>query len=361
MKKYYTRVCNFNYGNSSAKLVEQKKNLPLNGNKKISFSDVEIITRNSKKIINIKNIKKLPKLLRDKINNDIKVIVKKKKNFSNFNFKKIPNIMGIVNITPDSFSDGGKFNKKDKGINHALSLLKSGADLIDVGGESTRPGSKAISLKEEFNRIEKVIKKINKKIPLSLDTRKSEIMDRGIKMGVKLINDVSGLNYDPKTIEVLKKNKIPFVLQHSKGNPENMQNNPKYKNELLDIYDFFEEKIEFLRSKGIKHSNIIIDPGIGFGKNLKHNMNLIKGISIFHTLGFPILLGLSRKKFIKDLSGNNDTRERLGGTIASSLYSIMQGVQILRIHDVNELIQSIKVFKQLIKIWWEKNTLELME
>jgi len=258
--------------------------------------------------------------------------------------------MGIVNITPDSFSDGGKFNKKDKGINHALNLFKFGADLIDVGGESTRPGSKAISLKEEFSRIEKVIKKTNKKIPLSLDTRKSEIMNRGIKMGVKLINDVSGLNYDPKTIEVLKKNKIPFVLQHSKGNPENMQNNPKYKNELLDIYDFFEEKIEFLRSKGIKHNNIIIDPGIGFGKNLKHNMNLIKGISIFHTLGFPILLGLSRKKFIKDLSGNNDTRERLGGTIASSLYSMMQGVQILRIHDVNELIQSIKVFKRLIKI-----------
>ena len=349
MKKYYTRVCNFYYGNSSIKLVKQKKSLPLNGSKKISFCNIEIITRNSKKIINIKDIKKLPILLRNKINKDIKVIVKKNKNFSNLNFKKIPNVMGIVNITPDSFSDGGKFDKKNKGISHAFNLLRFGANLVDIGGESTRPGSKAISLKEELSRIEKIIKKINKKIPLSLDTRKSEIMDMGIKMGVKLINDVSGLNYDPKTIEVLKENKIPFVLQHSKGIPENMQNNPKYKNELLDIYDFFEEKIKFLRSKGIKHSNIIIDPGIGFGKNLKHNMNLIKNISIFHTLGFPILLGLSRKKFIKDLSGKNDTRERLGGTIASSLYSMMQGVQILRIHDVNELIQSIKVFKELIK------------
>ena len=174
-------------------------------------------------------------------------------------------------------------------------------------------------------------------------------MNKGIQIGVKLINDVSGLSYDSKTVEVLQKSKTPFVIQHSQGTPENMQNNPKYKNELLDIYDFFEEKIKLIRSKGIKHNNIIIDPGIGFGKNLKHNMNLIRDISIFHTLGFPILLGLSRKKFIKDLSGKNDTKDRLGGTIASSLYSMMQGVQILRIHDVNELTQGIKVFKKLIK------------
>ena len=128
-----------------------------------------------------------------------------------------------------------------------------------------------------------------------------------------------------------------------------MQKNPKYKNELLDIYDFFERKIKFLISMGIKHNNIMIDPGIGFGKNLKHNMNLIRSVSIFHTLGFPILLGLSRKRFIKDLSGKNDSKERLGGTVASSMYAIMQGVQVLRIHDVNELRQSIKVFKELIK------------
>ena len=257
--------------------------------------------------------------------------------------------MGVLNLTPDSFSDGGKFNKKRSGVNHAINLFKFGADIVDVGGESTRPGSKPVSEKKEWKRIEKIIREISKKIPLSLDTRKADIMSKGVKIGIKLINDVSGLSYDPKTLDLLKKNKSPFVIQHSQGIPENMQNNPKYKNELLDIYDFFVNKIKFLRSKGIKHSNIIIDPGIGFGKNLKHNMNLIRSVSIFHTLGFPILLGLSRKRFIKDLSGKNDTRERIGGTIASSLYSMMQGVQILRIHDVNELIQSIKVFKKLIK------------
>jgi len=349
MKKYYTRVCNFAYGKSSIKLVKNKKNLPLNGNREISFSQIEVITRDSKKTINLKDIKKLTKSLRKKIGEDLKIIIKKKKNFSKLNFKKVPNIMGVLNLTRDSFSDGGKFNEKKAGPKHAFNLLEFGADIVDVGGESTRPGSKPISEKEEWNRIKTIITKISKKIPLSLDTRKAFIMNKGIKIGIKLINDISGLSYDTKTIDVLKKNKTPFVIQHSQGIPENMQNKPKYKDALLDIYDFFEEKIKFLRSKGIKHNNIIVDPGIGFGKNLKHNMNLIRSISIFHTLGFPILIGLSRKKFIKDLSGKNDTKERLGGTIASSLYSMMQGVQILRIHDVNELTQSIKVFKELIK------------
>ena len=349
MKKYYTRACNFFYGKSSVKLVNQKKTFPLRGSKEISFNRIEIISRNSKKIISLNDIKKLPQALEKKIKNDIEVIVKKNKNFSNLNFKKNPNIMGVLNLTPDSFSDGGKFNKKKIALKHVIDLFKFGADIVDVGGESTRPGSKSIDEKKEWNRIEKVIKKISKKIPLSLDTRKANIMNKGIKLGVQLINDVSGLSYDVKTIEVLRRSKSPFVIQHSKGIPENMQNNPKYKNELLDIYDFFEAKIKFLRSEGIKHNNIILDPGIGFGKNLKHNMNLIRSISIFHTLGFPILLGLSRKKFIKELSGKNDTKERIGGTIASSLYSMMQGVQVLRVHDVNELIQSIKVFKQLIK------------
>jgi dihydropteroate synthase len=349
MKKYYTRVCNFIYGKSSIKMIKQKKTLPLNGKKKISFNQIEIITRTSKKIIDLKNIKKLPVFLRDKINNDLKTIIKKNKNFSSLNFSKAINIMGILNLTPDSFSDGGKFNNKDKGLKHAKDLFKFGADIVDVGGESTRPGSKTISLNKEWNRIEKIIKEIGNKIPLSLDTRKSEIMNKGIKEGVGLINDISGLDHDTKTISILKKHKIPFVIHHSQGIPKNMQNNPSYKNELLDIYDFFEKKIKYLRSKGIIHNNIMIDPGIGFGKNLKHNMNLIKSISIFHSLGFPILLGLSRKKFIKDLSGKNDTKERIGGTVASSIYSMMQGVQILRIHDVNEIIQSLKVFKQLIK------------
>jgi dihydropteroate synthase len=349
MKKYYTRVCNFYYGNKSIKLVSQKKALPLNGNIQISFDQIEIISRNSKKLINIKDIKQLSNILKKKINKDLEIITKKNKNFSNLNFKKNPNIMGILNLTPDSFSDGGKFNKKNSGYNYALNLFKIGANIIDIGGESTRPGSKSISNKQEWNRIKNTLKSIDKKITISLDTRKSDIMEKGIKNGVKLINDISGLSYDEQTIKILKKYNTPFIIQHTQGTPETMQQNPKYKNVLLDIYDFFQEKIKFVRLNGIKHNNIILDPGIGFGKNLKHNMNLISNISIFHSLGFPVLLGLSRKKFIKDLSGKNDTKERLGGTVSSSVFAIMQGVQVLRTHDVNELIQGIKVFKNLIK------------
>ncbi len=348
MQRYYTRVCNFYYGNQSKILVNKKRAIPLHQIKEISFDHIEIITRKSKKKISINQIKYLPNDLKKKIYLDIKKIKSKKKNFSNLEFKKIQNILGVLNLTPDSFSDGGKFNTKKKGINHAIKLYKEGADLIDVGGESTRPGSKEVNKEDEWNRINDILKSIVKKIPISLDTRKSEIMKNGIKVGVKLINDVSGLSFDPETINILKKYKIPFVIQHTLGTPENMQKNPKYKNELLDIYDFFEEKIKLLRSKGIKHNNIILDPGIGFGKKLKHNMNLIRRVSIFHSLGFPILVGNSRKRFIKDISKKNDSYTRIGGTISSSLYLLMQGVQILRIHDVNEVMQAIKVFKEII-------------
>ena len=349
MRRYYTRACNFYYGKESKISINNKKSLPLNGNKKISFDSVEIISRKSRRKILIKDLDKLPNLLKKNIKFDLGIITSKKKNFANLNFQKLPNIMGVLNLTPDSFSDGGKYNAKNKGIKHGLEMFKSGANIIDVGGESTRPGSKMVNKNLEWKRIHKTLEYICSKFPVSLDTRKSEIMEKGIKIGVKVINDISGLNFDQKTKNILKKYKIPFVIHHSKGTPENMQIKPSYKNELLDIYDFFEKKIESLRIAGIKHNNIIIDPGIGFGKNLKHNMSLISNISIFHTLGFPILVGNSRKRFIKELSGNNDTKKRIGGTVASSIYLMTQGVQILRIHDVNELLQGLKVFKELIK------------
>ena len=349
MPRYYTRACNFYYGGLSKFLVKQKKTLPLNGNNQISFDKIELITRKSKKKICISKIRNLPNYQKKQLTYDLKKIISKKKNFSSFNFNKLPNIMGVLNLTPDSFSDGGEFNNEKRGIKQAIKMYSSGANIIDVGGESTRPGSKGVNSKEEWNRINKVLKSISKKIPVSLDTRKSDIMKKGIDLGVQIINDVSGLNYDHNTLNILKKYKIPFIIQHSQGSPENMQNNPKYKNELLEIYDFFEEKIKFLRSKGIKHNKIIIDPGIGFGKKLKHNMNLMSNISIFHSLGFPILVGNSRKKFIKEISKKNDTKKRVGGTVASSLFIMTQGVQILRVHEVDEILQGIKVFKELTK------------
>ena len=349
MSRYYTRACNFYYGAISKGLVKEKKTLPLNGNNEISFDQVEVISRKSKKIVSVKKIDDLPNYIKKKIKRDINLIIKKKKFSKDLNLKSTPKVMGILNITPDSFSDGGKYNQNHLAKRQLNYLFESGADLVDIGGESTRPGSKSISSKIEWNRIKNILKKIDKKKLISLDTRKSDIMEKGVKLGVKLINDVSGLNYDKDSIKILKKYMIPFVLQHSFGNPDVMQNNPKYKNVLLDIYDYFEEKIKFLKNAGISHNNIILDPGIGFGKNLKHNMTIIKNISIYHSLGLPILLGVSKKKFIKELSGNNDSSSRAGGTVSSCIFAMMQGIQILRVHDVNEINQSIKVFKELIK------------
>ena len=348
MSRYYTRVCNFYYGSKSKILVKKKKSLPLNGNSEISFDKLEIISRKSRKIITLNEIHKLPTNLKKKIKQDIKTICKKK-NIKNLSFNSIPKIMGILNVTPDSFSDGGKYNKISSAKKHLDHLFKSGANLVDIGGESTRPGSQPVSSNIEWRRIKNILKKIDKKKLISLDTRKSDIMEKGIKLGVNFINDVSGLNYDNKSVDVLKRYKVPFVLQHSKGNPDEMQKNPKYQNVLLDIYDFFEKKIKFLRKIGIKHNNIILDPGIGFGKNLKHNMTIIKNISIYHSLGLPILIGFSKKKYIKELSGNNDSMTRIGGTVSTSIFTMMQGIQMFRVHDVNEVNQSIKVFKEFIK------------
>ena len=256
--------------------------------------------------------------------------------------------MGILNVTPDSFSDGGKFNRSKLAKKHINKLIENGANVIDVGGESTRPGSKDVPESIEWNRIKNSIKYLKKKnFLISLDSRKSYIMKKALNFKLDLINDVSGLSYDKDTINFLKKTKLPFVLHHMKGTTKTMQTNPSYKNVLLDIYDYFEEKLKEIRKKGITHKNIILDPGIGFGKNLKHNITLINNISIFHSLGLPIMLGLSRKRFIKELSGKNDSKVRIGGTISSCIYSISQGVQILRVHDVNEINQGIKVFKKL--------------
>ena len=350
MKKYYTRACNFYYGSESKLRIKKKLSLPLNGNSLISFDCIELINRKSKKIINIKKINNLPKVIKNKVIIDLKNITKKK-NFSNLSFNNFPLLMGILNVTPDSFSDGGKFLKNYSAKHHIKKMMNDGVDIIDIGGESTKPGSQDVYSKNEWKRIKsKLIFLSKKKTFISLDTRKSIIMKKSLKYRINLINDVSGLSYDNKTLNFLKEYKKPFIIHHIKGTPKTMQLNPNYKNVLLDIYDFFEKKLKLIRSKKIKHNNIILDPGIGFGKNLKHNITLISQISIFHSLGYPIMLGLSRKRFIKDLSGNNDSKERIGGTVSSSLYSMLQGVQILRVHDVNELKQAIKVFKKLIFI-----------
>ncbi len=350
MLRYYTRACNFYYGSTSKALVKKKSSIPLNGNSLISFDQIEIISRKSKKKIFLNKLANLPKSQRKKVLLDLKKISSKKKNFANLNFSKLPNIMGVLNLTPDSFSDGGKFNSFKKALKRIKEMKNAGADIIDIGGESTRPGSKIIPDEEELNRVKEIIEKFKKKFPktlLSIDTRKSLVMDFSIKKKTDLINDVSCFRHDPKSHYTIKNKNLWKIIHHMQGTPQTMQKNPSYDHVLLDIYDFFEEEIKNFKSDRFS-KKLILDPGIGFGKNLKHNLMILNKVSIFHSLGFPILLGTSRKRFINQISGNYDTRERIGGTLSSINYSFLQGIKIFRVHNVEETKQGLLVFETLL-------------
>ena len=351
MRKYYTRACNFYYGTVAKKLIKNKIAFSLCGNNDIAFNQLEIFIRDagkvSSKIIDINQIEYQNLTLKRKIKKDLKKITLKRREFKN------PAIMGILNMTPDSFSDGGKYNQIKKANKKIDSMIESGASIIDIGGESTRPGSLTVPYKKEWKRISGVIRNFKKKYPnimLSIDTRKSQIMSNAIEYKADIINDVSSFNYDSKSISKIEKFNVWKILHHMQGTPKTMQVDPKYKNVLLDIYDFFEKKITH-DLKGKKYSKkIILDPGIGFGKNLKHNLMLMNKISLFHSLGFPILIGTSRKKFISQISGVYDTKQRIGGTLSSVLFTLSQGVQLFRVHDVDEIKQGILVYKKLLNI-----------
>ena len=354
MRKYYTRPCNFYYGNQARKLINKKNALPLAGNSFIGFDKVEILERKKRRVTksrfyHLEEIKNIEKNIRNIINNDLKKIVSKRKTNIGLNLDK-PKIMGVLNITPDSFSDGGLFYKEHHAYSQVDRMIKDGAVIIDIGGESTRPGSKTVNKKEEWKRIKKTIIKVKKnfkKIFISLDTRKSYVMKQGIRYGVSIINDVSGLNFDKKSFHIINSMKVPFVLHHMQGTPNIMQKNPKYDDVVLDIFDFFEKKINYCRKKRYKKL-IILDPGIGFGKNLDHNLRIMSKISLFHSLGLPLLLGTSRKRFIENIVTKFDTKDRTGGTLASVLYGLSQGVQLFRVHNVKEINQGILVFNKIL-------------
>ena len=355
MRECYTRPCNFYYGNYARRLIAKKKGLPLAGNPNIAFDQLEIFQRKKRKIIksnscSIFEINSLSKEKKTVIKADLKKITSKRKNIRGLKFNSTQ-IMGILNVTPDSFSDGGLFLEESKAHDQVRLMIESGATIIDIGGESTRPGSKTISDQDEWNRIKNIVIKFKKNfpnIPLSLDTRKSYVMRKGIEQGVDIINDVSSLNFDNKSFDVINSKNTPFILHHMQGTPDIMQKNPKYNDALLDIFDFFEEKINFCIKKNFKKEFIIIDPGIGFGKNLEHNLRIMSKISTFHSLGCPILIGTSRKRFIEHIVTKFDTPDRTGGTLASVLCGLLQGVQLFRVHNVKEINQGILVFNKIL-------------
>ena len=258
-----------------------------------------------------------------------------------------PRVMGIINVTPDSFSDGGRLSSVQAAIDHALRLGDEGADILDIGGESTRPGADYVPVEEELARVLPVIEGLRPRTQalISIDTRKAEVMRRAAAVGADILNDVSALTHDPASLGIAVETGMPVILMHAQGDPKTMNENPQYSDVVLDVFDFLEERIEACVAAGIPKTKLVADPGIGFGKHLPHNVAVMANLALYHGLGVPILLGASRKKLIDHISDVPSPKDRVPGSVAAALASIAQGVQIVRVHDVAATRQAIAVWQ----------------
>jgi len=267
-------------------------------------------------------------------------------------FKDKPVIMGILNVTPDSFFDGGSYYPRERAIDHALEMAEGGADIIDVGGESTRPGSEPTSLGEELDRVLPVIEGIRKRssIPLSIDTYKAAVARAAIASGADMVNDISSLSFDEGMAGVVAASGVPVVIQHIKGTPRDMQKNPSYQDVTGEIKEFFIERIAYARSCGIDEDDIIIDPGIGFGKRVSDNLTIIRELGRLKELGRPLLIGTSMKSFIGRIMGTDVPAERAEGTLASVAISLWNGADMVRVHDVARTKKVVKFMKALMEV-----------
>lgn len=261
-----------------------------------------------------------------------------------------PLVMGILNVTPDSFSDGGGYAEPGRAIDRALEMEQQGADIIDIGGESSRPGAEPVSAQEEKQRVIPVIEGIRRrsKIPISIDTYRSATASAALEAGADMINDISALRLDPDMAALAAQTKVPVILMHMLGTPKSMQDNPHYDNCVEEIVVFFKERVAYCKQSGIDKSKLIIDPGIGFGKRLADNIEILSRLAEFKALGLPVLIGTSRKSFINMLNpSDKPPRMRIGGSIASMVAAVLNGANIVRVHDVAETVEALKVVAAL--------------
>ncbi len=259
-----------------------------------------------------------------------------------------PQVMGIVNATPDSFSDGGRFADAAAAAEAGATMAAQGAAIVDVGGESTRPGAAAVWEQDEADRVVPVIRQLaGGGAAVSIDTRKAAVMEAALAAGARLVNDVSALTCDPRAAGVIAASGAPVILMHHQGDPQTMQDNPRYDDVLVEVYDWLEERIAAAEAAGIERANILIDPGFGFGKTVAHNLELMNGLAMLHSLGCPLVVGASRKRTIGALSNEAPANERLGGSIAFALKAVEQGAQLVRVHDVPETVQALKIWRGL--------------
>jgi dihydropteroate synthase len=338
-------------GKKAKLLIQQKKALPLA--KDMAFLNFEIQSINNrsnkeKLIYSVQNSKdwKNPYINNKDILDKLKTYNHRTKNFMGLNSNKTQ-IIGILNVTPDSFArKNKKILKTNEALSKALRMFDEGASIIDIGGESSRPGAIRLDEKEEQKRIIPIIKELSKyNIPISCDTRNSSTMQAAIDAGAKIINDISSLS-DERSANIIAKNKVGLILMHMKGQPNYMQKNPKYKNVSYEVLNFLDDKKKYAIQKGIKEENIIIDPGIGFGKNDNHNLKIFRDLTLFHGLKSHILIGASRKSMIGRITSTK-VSERLPGSISLAIASIEKGVKFLRVHDIKETKQAIKMWDKI--------------
>jgi len=257
-----------------------------------------------------------------------------------------PTLMGIVNVTPDSFSDGGLYDETEGAVTHAAELAAEGAEIVDIGGESTRPGSDTVAGDDELSRVVPVLEQLKgSPAVISIDTRKSTVARAAARAGAKILNDVSALTYDPACLDVAAEEGLDVVLMHAQGEPKTMQDNPTYDDVVLEVFDYLAARIEACEAAGIDRARIAADPGLGFGKTLGHNLAVLANLSLFHGLGVPLLVGASRKRFIGGLGQNKDPKSREPGSHAAAIASAAQGIQILRVHDVAGSRQALAVWR----------------
>ena len=262
-----------------------------------------------------------------------------------------PVVVGILNVTPDSFSDGGNFLDPDAAAEHAVAMLDEGAEILDVGGESTRPGSEPVSQEEEIRRVVPVLERILASRPeavVSVDTYRAGTATAALEAGARLINDVTALRGDPRMATVAKEAACPVILMHMQGEPKTMQEEPHYEDVLREVRDFLAERAEYAVAAGVRPENVIVDPGIGFGKNLEHNLALLRNLDAVVDLGFPVLIGASRKTFIGRITGAQEARERVFGTVATTVLAYQQGVTFFRVHDVRANREALAVAESVL-------------
>ena len=259
--------------------------------------------------------------------------------------------MGVLNVTPDSFSDGGDNATLAAAVARAHEMAQD-ADILDIGGESTRPGAQEVPIKEEIHRTALVIEAIRAEgitTPISIDTRKARVAEAALDAGADMVNDVAAFTFDPELADLVAERDVPVCLMHAQGQPDTMQDNPRYADVLFDVLTFLEDRIAFATQCGVNLERIILDPGIGFGKTLEHNVTLLRNLSLLHDLGLPVLLGVSRKRFIGTIGQAEDAKDRMAGSLAVALHGIEQGAHILRVHDTVETRQAIRLQQAIME------------